>query len=115
MDLRSGSNHIMFPSIVHMGMSHEKSLYYGIPSRIPPESYLMEDVSCINSPFIDPRMEGALEDHTSTLRVWGKNKEREIIFLLTSLSILSSHTALRKDAARMEDDTIMKQGRQSLN
>ena len=98
-----------------MGISHETSVSCGMPYGRPPDSYLMKDVSYSNAPFIDPRRKGALEEHTTVLRVWGRLKEREIIFPLTSLSILSSHTTLRKYDARIKDDTIMKQGRQSLN
>ena len=105
----------MFPLVVHMGMIHETSLSCGIPPRRPSDSNLMKDVSCIDAPFIDPREEGALEDHATTLRVWGRYKERERIFPLTSLSILTSQIALRRYVTRREDDTIMKQGRQSLN
>ena len=105
----------MFPSMVHMGMSHETSLSCGIPPRRPPDLDLMKYVSCIDAPFIDPRRKGALEEHTTVLRVWGRLKEREIIFPLTPLSILSSHIVLRKVAARRKNDTIMEQGRQSLN
>ena len=115
MDLCSGSSHDMFPYVVHMGMNHEKSLSCGMPPGRPPDLDLMEDVSCIDAPFIDPIRKGALEYHALVLRVWGKYKERKIFFPLTSLSILSSHTLPRKDATRMKDDTIMKQGRQSLN
>ena len=62
----------MFPSVVHMGLSHETSLSCGIPPGRPPDSDLMKDVSCIDAPFIDPRRKGALEDHATALRVWGK-------------------------------------------
>ena len=60
MDLRSGSNHNKFPSIVHMEMSHKTPLSCDIPHGSPPNSYLMKYFSCIDAPFIDPRREGAL-------------------------------------------------------
>ena len=83
MDFHSGSSHYMFPFVFYMGMNHETSLSYGVPSGRPPKSYLMEDVSYIDAPFIDPRKEGALVDHDIMLRVQGKYRERKIIFPLT--------------------------------
>ena len=108
MDLHSGRSHNMFTSIIHMGRSYETSLSCGVPPGRPPDSDLVKYVSCIDAPFIDPRREGALEHHASALRVWGNYKEKEIIFPLTSLSILSTHTALRKFVARGKNDIIMK-------
>ena len=100
----------MFPSVVHMGMSHETSLSCGMPSGRPPDSDLMKYVSYIDASFIDPREEGALEDHSTSLRVWGRYKERESIFPLTSLSILTSQIALRRYATRRKSDNIMNHG-----
>lgn len=87
MDLHSGISHKMFASVVHMGVSHETSLSCGIPPRRPPDSYLMKDVSCIDSHFIDTRRKGALEDNNTVSRVWERFMEREIIFPLSPLSI----------------------------
>ena len=81
----------------------------------PPESYLMKYVSNIDAPFIDPREEGALEDHPAALRVWVRYREREIFFPLTSLSILTSQIALRRYATRRKNDTIMKHERQDFD
>ena len=72
MDWRGGSSHIMFPSIIHIGMSHQTSLSCRIPPGRPLDSDLIGYVSCIDAPFIDTRREGALQDHASALRVWGK-------------------------------------------
>ena len=104
----------MFPFFFYMGMNHETSLSCGVPSGRPPKSYLMEDVSYIDVPFIDPRKEGALLDHDIVLRVWGKYRGRGRIFPLTSLSILTSQIALRRYAARRKNDTIMKHERKTL-
>ena len=57
---------------------------------------------------------GALEDKNTALRVLGELKEEGDILPLSSLSTLSSHTALRGNVARLEDDTIKGQGDHSL-
>ena len=110
----SGKRDMMIPSIMHMRMIHETSLSCGKPLERPLDSYLVKDVSHLDAPFIDPRRMGALEDQNAALRVLGRLKEEGDILQLPSLPTLSSHTALRRNVAALENDTIMRQGVHSL-
>ena len=88
MSVHSGSKDMMIPYIMHMRMIHETSLSCGKPLGRPTDSDLVKDASHIDAPFIDPRKKGALEDHTTTLRVLGEPKEEGNIFPLSSFSTL---------------------------
>ena len=60
LNLRSGSRDMRIPYIMYMRMVHETSLSSGKPLGRPPDSYLMRDVSHLDSPFPDLGTIGAI-------------------------------------------------------
>ena len=106
---------MVVPSIMHMRLTHETSLFYGKTLGRPPDPELVRDISHYVTPFIDPGGVGILEGYYIVERFLGRLEEEGDILPLSSLPTLTPHIALREYASWLEDGTIMVQGDYSLN
>ena len=70
----------------------------------------MRDLSHQVAPLIDQVGVKTLGGFGTAQRILGRLKEEGYILPLSSLPTLTAHLALREDAKRMEDGTIMVQG-----